>query len=176
MLEREYSFVFELPHCTLRPPRGADATAIARLADNPRIWRNLRDRFPSPYQLLDAETFIASRTDWPPRTFLIEVDGEAAGVVGFDGREDVERATMEIGYWLGEPFWGRGIATEAVRAATEYAFATFPIRRVEGVVFGWNPASARVLEKAGFSLEGRLRAAVTKDDSVTDLLVFGLVR
>jgi len=104
------------------------------------------------------------------------VDGAAVGSVGIELGTDVFRRSAEIGYWLGEPFWGRGIATEALRAMTEYAFAHFDICRLEAGVFGWNPASARVLEKAGYTLEGRARNAVVKDGRTTDRLLYGLVR
>ena len=83
---------------------------------------------------------------------------------------------MEIGYWLAEPYWGRGIVTEAVQAVTAYALGTFDINRVEAGVFGWNAASARVLTKAGYSLEGTLRGAVTKDGATIDALMYALVR
>lgn len=83
------------------------------------------------------------------------------------------RRSMEIGYWLGEPYWGRGIASEAVSAMTGYAFERFDVARVFAYVFEWNPASARVLEKAGYRLEGRLRKAVTKEGTTMDMLVYG---
>ena len=85
-------------------------------------------------------------------------------------------AMAKIGYWLAEPFWGRGIATDAVRAVVDYAFAGFDLMRIEAYVFEWNPASCRVLEKAGFTLEGRLRKTVTKDGKTIDELLYGLVR
>lgn len=165
-----------LSRSTLRPLRREDAPSIATYADNPRIWRNLRDAFPHPYQLRDAEAFIASQSGEPTLAFAIEVGGEAVGVIGLIRLGDVERGTMEIGYWLGEPFWGRGIATEAVAALSEHAFATFGVERIEAKVFGWNRASARVLEKAGYTFEGRHRRAISKDGLVTDGLMYALVR
>ena len=86
------------------------------------------------------------------------------------------RRSVELGYWLAEPYWGKGIATEAVRAMTEWGFAHLDINRIFAYVFGWNPASARVLEKAGYLYEGRMRQAVCKDGQMTDLLVYGMVR
>ena len=86
------------------------------------------------------------------------------------------RRTAEVGYWLGEPFWGQGIATHALQAFTEYAFATFDLVRLQAFVKEWNPASARVLEKCGFTLEGRLRKNVTKDGKTVDQLLYALVR
>ncbi len=85
---------------------------------------------------------------------------------------DVNRLTAEIGYWLGEPFWGRGFATVAVKAVTEYAFATFDLQRVQATVFEWNPASARVLERAGYTFEGRLRSSIVKSGRIGDALMY----
>jgi RimJ/RimL family protein N-acetyltransferase len=88
----------------------------------------------------------------------------------------VHRRSAEIGYWLGEPFWGRGIMSEAVPAFTAYAFATFDVCRLYASVFEWNPASARILEKAGYVCEGRLRKSVVKDGRTIDQLLFACVR
>ncbi len=161
----------------LRPAQTGDAASIARYAGNRAVWRNLRDAFPHPYTLADAEAFVASLAGQEPtRTFIIEVEQQAVGVIGLRPGEDVARRSMAIGYWLGEPYWGRGIASEVVQAVTAYAFGTFAVNRVQAGVFGWNPASARVLTKAGYSLEGTLRGAVTKDGQTTDRLVYAVVR
>src|SRR5439155_1050682 len=96
----------------------------------------------------------------PTQHFAIVVDGSGVGGIAAEPGEGERRRSAEVGYWLGEPFWGRGIATEALRAVTDYAFATFDVIRLEAGVFGWNPASARVLEKVGYTLEGRMRQAV----------------
>ena len=108
--------------------------------------------------------------------FAIVLAGELVGGIGIEPGVDVFRRSAEIGYWLGEPFWGRGLATEALRGATDYAFTTFDICRLEAGVFEWNPASARVLEKAGYTLEGRARLAVVKDGRTGDRLQYALVR
>lgn len=160
--------------CTIRTWRKSDAEALARHAGSRAVWRNLRDRFPHPYSKKDARAWIRmARRARPPTFFAIDVEGEAAGAIGLHPQPDVHRRSMEIGYWLGEPFWGRGIATEAVRAMTRYGFENFDVARLFGYVFEWNPASARVLEKAGYRLEGRLRKAVTKDGRTMDMLVYG---
>ncbi|RLT27855.1 MAG: N-acetyltransferase [Chloroflexi bacterium] len=167
-----------LTSCTLRPIRPGDEDSIARYADNVQVWRNVLDRFPHPYTLEAARSWVAHCQTHEPQThnFGIEVDGAIVGMIGLESGADVHRRSMEIGYWLGEPFWGRGIATEAARAVTEYAFATFDINRVQAWVFGWNPASARVLEKAGYVLEGRHVGAVTKAGETTDELAYAIVR
>ena len=168
---------FQLPRCTLRPWRVGDEASLVRHANNRNVSRNLKDRFPFPYTAADADAWIRHAGAHSPVTaFAIEVDGAAVGGVGIELGTDVHRRSAEIGYWLGEPFWGRGIATEALRAVTEYAFATFDICRLEAGVFDWNPASARVLEKAGYTLEGRARCAVVKDGRLGDRLLYALVR
>ncbi len=96
--------------------------------------------------------------------------GEAAGGVGFVLRQDVERVSAEIGYWLAEPFWGRGIATEALVALTGYAIANHALTRIYALPFAWNAASCRVLEKAGYRLEARLRRSAIKNGVITDQL------
>lgn len=164
----------KLDTCSVRSWRKSDAGSITRLADSRSVWRNLRDRFPHPYSRRDARAWIrAARRVTPETFFAIDVEGEAVGGIGLHPQADVMRRSMEIGYWLGEPYWGRGIASEAVAAITRYAFERFEIARVFAYVFEWNPASARVLEKAGYRLEGRLRKAVTKEGTTMDMLVYG---
>jgi len=166
-----------LPHCTIRPWAATDAAALVRHASDREVWRNLRDRFPHPYTDADAASwlgFVAGQT--PPTHWAIEVDGEAAGGIGFTVGEDVHARTAEIGYWLGRAVWGRGIATEALRAVTAYAFARHDLERLEAHVFAWNAASVRVLEKAGYVREACLRHAVRKDGEVTDLLIYAILR
>jgi RimJ/RimL family protein N-acetyltransferase len=166
----------ELEHCIVRSYVRADAASLARHADNRAVWRNLRDAFPHPYRLADARRYIRlSLAREPETTFALEVEGEAAGGIGFQLHGDVERVSAELGYWLGERFWGRGIATEAVRAVTDLAFARHELTRVYALPFEWNAASCRVLEKAGFVLEGRLRKAAIKDGRVIDQLLYARV-
>jgi ribosomal-protein-alanine N-acetyltransferase len=166
-----------LSRCTLRPWRRGDEASLVRHANNRNVWRNLRDRFPHPYTAADADAWIARASAQTPATSAaIVVDEAAVGGVGLELGVDVFRRSAEIGYWLGEPFWGRGIATEVLGAFTEYAFAHFDLCRLEAAVFEWNPASMRVLEKAGYTLEGRARLAVTKDGRTGDRLLYALVR
>jgi RimJ/RimL family protein N-acetyltransferase len=166
-----------LSRCTLRPWRRGDEASLVRYADNRNVWRNLRDRFPHPYTAKDADEWIARASgQTPAQSFAIVVDSNAVGGIGLELGEDVFRRSAEVGFWLGEPFWGRGIASEALRAVTQYAFATFDICRLQAHVFEWNPASMRVLEKAGYTLEGRARLAVTKDGRTIDRLEYALIR
>jgi [ribosomal protein S5]-alanine N-acetyltransferase len=157
-----------LSQCTVRSWRRRDAPSVARHANNYQIWRNVRDRFPHPYTLMDAEEWVRyAGRESPEQSWAIAVDDEAVGGVGLVAQEDIHRRTAEIGYWLGEAFWGRGIMTEAVRAVTDYAFETFDIVRIYAGVFETNLASMRVLEKAGYTFEARLRKAVTKEGRTT---------
>ena len=164
------------PNVVLRPWRLDDAPALARHANNRNVSRHLRDRFPYPYAREDAQRFLARTVgERPARNLAIDVDGEAVGGIAVTLHDDVHTSTAEIGYWLAEPFWGRGIMTDAVRAMVAYGIGRFGLRRLEAAVFSSNPASARVLEKAGFTLEGRLRAAVVKDGVILDALVYALL-
>lgn len=118
---------------TLRPWREADAASIARYADNAKIAANLRDVFPCPYAPQDAATFVESCIRQEGRGQMcraIEVDGEAAGSIGLFLGSDVYRRSAELGYWLGEPFWGRGIRTAAVETMCREGFAAWDIVRI----------------------------------------------
>ena len=154
-----------------------DRDAIVRHANNRNVWINLRDRFPHPYTDADARRWLDSVVGQKPETnFAIAVAGEAAGGIGFTVQHDVGRRSAEIGYWLGEEFWGRGIATDALIAVTDYAFSNYDVCRLYAHVFDWNRASARVLEKAGYAFEGRLRKSVTKDGQTIDQLMYAMIR
>ena len=167
----------ELGSCAVRDWRLDDREPLARLADNPRIAANLRDAFPSPYALADADRFLAMATGRDPRAhWAIEVDGAAAGGIGIMPHTDVERLTAEIGYWLGEPYWGRGVVTAALRAVTEHALAAFGLTRIFAVPFATNAASHRVLEKAGYVLEGVMRRSAIKHGEIVDQRLYAYVR
>ena len=166
----------KLQSCVVRSWRMSDAEVLARHANNHKIWLNLRDAFPHPYTSHDAREFIKSvRTHPSETTFAISVNDEPVGSVGFVLRHDVERVSAEIGYWLAEPFWGRGIATEALVAATDYAMATHGLTRVYALPFAWNAGSCRVLEKAGYRLEARLRRSAVKNSVITDQMQYAFV-
>ncbi len=166
-----------LTQAVIRSWRPEDIPSLVRHANNRRVWRNLKDRFPHPYTVTDAEQWICQATAATPEThFTIAIDGQSVGGIGLDLHGDVFRRSAEIGIWLGEPYWGRGIATEAVRALTEYGFTHFDLCRIFGGVFEWNPASMRMLEKAGYFFEGRLRKSVTKDGQTIDQMLYAIVR
>jgi RimJ/RimL family protein N-acetyltransferase len=171
----------QLSRSTIRDWRSSlgtgDRDALVRHANNPAVARNMRDRFPSPYGERDAEQFLALCEHQSPRTyFAIEVNGEAAGGIGLTLHDDIERVSAELGYWLGETYWSRGIVSEAVIAMTDWAFVSFPLTRIYAVPFARNLASTRILEKAGYSLEGRLRRSAIKQGEVLDQLIYARVR
>jgi ribosomal-protein-alanine N-acetyltransferase len=166
-----------LSRCTLREWRDGDEASLVRHADNPRVARLLRDSFPQPYSLDDARRWIREcASAKPPTTLAIAVEGEPCGSVGLHPQPDIFRKSAEIGYWLGESRWGIGIMTEAVSGFTAYALREFDLEHLFATVFENNPASARVLEKAGYELEGRLRRHATKDGVTMDVLFYGMVR
>jgi RimJ/RimL family protein N-acetyltransferase len=161
----------------IRSWRPGDEAALVKYANNRKIWLNLRDAFPYPYTWDDARAWLQFATaENPEMNFAIASPQEAIGGIGFQLQKDVHRRSAVIGYWLGEPYWGKGIATRAVQALTEYLFANFDLARIFAKVFGWNPASARVLEKAGYTCEGRFRTSVTKDGKTIDQLVYAITR
>ena len=159
--------------CELRPLESRDAASLARHANDRDIWLNLRDRFPYPYTVRHAEEYIARVASQAPQTsFGIIVDGAAIGSISLMLGQDIERLTAEIGYWIGREYWGRGIVTHAVRDATQHAFAVLGMRRVFAVPFVRNPASHRVLEKAGYAREGLMRRSAIKDGELLDQYLY----
>lgn len=168
---------FKLTTCTVRPWRRGDEASLVANANNYQIWRNVRDRFPYPYTLDDARDWVglASRES-PPSNFAIAVDEKAVGGIGLIFRDDINRCRAEIGYWLGEAYWGRGVVTESVRAVTAWAFDTFDLASIYAGVLEWNPASMRVLEKAGYTFEARLRKAMIKENLVMDEFIYSITK
>ena len=126
----------------IRHWRRGDEEVLAKFANNRRIWRNLTDRFPHPYDLASAVAWISTANTQPQdaQHFAIIADEGVDGGVGFQRLRDLSTRTAEIGYWIGEPFWGRGIATRALTAATELAFKNFDFVRLQAGVLEWNPA------------------------------------
>jgi RimJ/RimL family protein N-acetyltransferase len=162
--------------CTVRPWRLTDADALVRHANNAEVAKQLRDRFPHPYGKSDAIGFLKFSTASEPATnFAIEVEGEAVGGIGYVRGTDVERFSAEIGYWLGESHWGRGIVTEAVVLLTAHLFTTHNLLRLFALPFADNRGSTRVLEKAGFVCEGTMRASAVKHGVPRDQALYAKV-
>lgn len=150
---------------------------MARIANNAKIAANLRDGFPHPYTEGDAEKFILFAThDKKSKVFAIEWEGLHVGNVGLHRKEDIYKDTAEIGYFIGEDYWGKGIATSAVALAVRYGFEEMDLRRIDAGVFDYNVGSMRVLEKCGFQKEGIARHAAFKLGKVLDEHRFAIVR
>lgn len=163
----------------LRPFRPGDESDLAQQANNPKIFANVRDVFPHPYTLDDARAWIAhcQSLPEPTPTLAITHDDRVIGAIGVVQQTDVHRINAEIGYWLGESYWGQGIATDALRQMTAYAFSRFPLlHRLYAGVFAFNAPSRRVLEKAGFELEAIHREAVLKNGLIEDEYLYVLRR
>ena len=155
--------------CVLRPWRAADATLITPQLNDRDVWINLSDRVPHPYLLKHARAFVAthSRTK-RPMALAITVDGKPVGGIGIMPGEGISRVSAEMGYWLGKTHWGKGIGAAALRGMTTYVSDHFEFSRIFALVFKRNPASARILEKAGYVREGEMRQSVIKDGVIED--------
>lgn len=166
------------PNCLIRDWRHSDARALARHANNEKIWRNMTDQFPFPYTVENAEDWIATCLGRPAGSVeaALEVDGEACGAIGLRLGVDIQRFSGSLGYWIGEDLWGRGLVTEAVRAFVVHAFAEFPLERISAQMFASNHASARVVEKCGFTLEGVKRHGAFKEGRFCDMKLYSVLR
>jgi [ribosomal protein S5]-alanine N-acetyltransferase len=161
----------------LRPFKRSDASKMAELASNEKISRNMSDGFQYPFTLKLADDLIQKWMDEDPVSrFAIEYKGEYVGNIGLSKETDVHRKSAEIGYFIGEPFWNKGIATAAVNLITEYGFKNLDIVRIHTGIFEYNASSQRVLEKCGFKKEGVFQKAVFKQDKLWDEIRFAKIR
>ncbi|MGB0851529.1 MAG: GNAT family N-acetyltransferase [Bacteroidia bacterium] len=161
---------------TLRPWQKTDLESLCEYANNAKIARFMTDRFPHPYGQKDGENFIAITTssDNIDKFRVIEVGGEFAGGIGIHPKDDVFRLNAELAYWVAEPFWNRGIGTEAILQMVDYAFTRFEVSRIFASVYGSNLASQRVLLKAGFDLESKIPKSVIKNEEIDDCLIYSI--
>ncbi len=159
--------------CVIRSWQQQDERTLPYHANNKAIWLNVRDRFPHPYTSADAHQWIESMVGACPETsFAITVGGEAVGGIGLELHDDIERCAAEVGYWIGQTYWGRGIVTEALKAFTQYAFGAFELSRLYALPFAHNRGSCRVLEKAGYQCEGIMRQSAIKDGKIVDQALY----
>lgn len=170
------TLVLEGARCRVRPWRRDDALSLVEHANNINVARQLRDRFPHPYTEKDASAFLkyAAASD-DPSNLAIDVAGSAVGGIGYVPGHDIERYSAEIGYWLGQSCWGRGIVTEALQLVTEHAFTTLNFLRLFALPFADNQGSIRVLEKAGYAREGVLRCSSVKYGRPRDQLMYARI-
>lgn len=161
----------------LRPWQLSDIESLAKYANNKDLTSFLTNRFPVPYTENDAKTFIEiALNDSTMVKYAIEINGEAVGGIEFYPQGDVLCKNIEIGYWIGEPFWGKGIMTEVVKQIIPIGFERFDVTRIYAKCFGGNIGSQKVLEKAGFKLEARFEKVIFKYDTFQDELIYGVRR
>ncbi|WP_128330571.1 GNAT family N-acetyltransferase [Apibacter sp. HY039] len=155
----------------------SDVMSLVKHANNYNIFRYLRDSFPFPYTEKDGQTFISLNLyENPVKEFAIHIDGKAVGAVGVTLQPDIYRKSVEIGYWLSESYWGKGIMPEVLKEMVNYSFSTWDISRVFAKPFSINEQSQKVLVKAGFEYEATLKKAIYKNDSYLDEMIFSVVR
>ena len=165
--------------CGIRKWRYSDKDRLSELLSNKKILDNLRDGLPYPYTPADAESYISSMLsadETETFAFAVTEDDAVIGSIGVFRRDNIHFRTAELGYYIGEPYWGKGYGTAAVKQICQYVFANTDIIRIFAEPFARNAASRRVLEKAGFQLEGLLRANAVKNGAVLDMAMYALVR
>lgn len=161
----------------LRKWRAGDAESLAKHLNNKNIWDNCRDGLPYPYTLQDANAFITHVAQSESNSeYCIEIDGEAVGNIGFVRGADVERFSAEIGYWIAEPYWNKGIMSDALKHAIGHFLTTTDVIRVYATVYTSNQASARILEKVGFTMKCILTKAAFKNGQFTDMFYFEKIK
>lgn len=159
----------------LRKWQPSDLNSLVKHANNYNIARFLTDQFPYPYTIQDGERFLNNvLSQEPARIQAIVVEDEAVGSIGVFPQQDIHCLNAEMGYWLSEDWWGRGIITAAILQIVDYGFSTFPIERIFSRPFGSNTASQKVLEKAGFTLEARFEKTLLKHGVLLDELIYGI--
>ena len=156
-----------------------DAIDLAQAMNNKKIQDNLRDGIPFPYTQEDAAEFISSTHNAPmdsQYSWAIQANGKAIGSIGIFRKDNIHSRTAEMGYYIAEPYWGQGLATNAVEEACAYVFANTDIIRIFAEPFSHNIASCRVLEKAGFVLEGVLKKNAIKNGETIDMNMYALIK
>jgi ribosomal-protein-alanine N-acetyltransferase len=159
------------PNYILRQWQSGDEKSLVENANNYKIWKNLKDVFPYPYTISDANEWIKIAVD-SSETYAIAVDGKAVGGIGILLKDDIYRKNAEIGYWLGENYWGKGIISAAIAEIVDYTFRNYAVYRIYAGVFEYNLASMRVLEKAGFHQEAVLKKSLVKEGKLFDEHIF----
>ncbi|MGV8172270.1 MAG: GNAT family N-acetyltransferase [Candidatus Woesearchaeota archaeon] len=154
----------------------SDAERLAEIGNDINIAKNMIDLFPHPYTVEDAKEWIETNRDLQKYDYAIVVDGKLAGCIGYCIHDKDKIHTASIGYWLGKEYWGRGIMTKVIKVIIKHLFEKFPIERIDAQVYTWNPASAKALEKAGFTFEGTSRMSTLKAGIVVDEWIYSIIR
>lgn len=161
----------------IRPWEMSDIESLVKYANNWNVAKNMTDKFPYPYTENNGKAFIEfANKDFPIHFFAIDIDGKAIGGIGIHPQEDIHRNNAELGYWLAESFWGKGIISEAIKQMVDFAFNTYKINRVFAIPFGTNIASQKVLEKNNFILEGKFDKVLIKNGELLDELIYAIRR
>lgn len=169
--------MIDLGNIKLRNWQEKDINSLSKNANNKKIWNNLRDSFPYPYTKLAAKQWIKiANMDNPITNFAIEYNEKAIGGIGIIIQSDIFIKNAEIGYWIGEKYWNKGIASIALKAMVEYSFNHFDIIRLYAHVFETNYASIKVLKKCGFIEEARLESSVYKNNIIQDCFIYSIVK
>jgi len=158
----------------LREWQQSDLDSLVKYANNSRIAKNMTNGFPHPYTLESGQNFLNMAIANNQTIKCIDINGEACGGIGLHLQNDIHCKNAELGYWLAEPFWGKGIVPAAVKQITAYGFQNFDITRIFARPFGTNIASQKVLEKCGFTLEARLNKTIFKNDEFIDELIYSV--
>lgn len=169
--------MISLSKCRLRSFQFGDETSLQENANNPSVWINLRNSFPHPFSVNDAISWISqNRMNLKPSHLAITINDDVVGGIGISQQTDIYQLNAEIGYWLGESYWNKGIMTEAVQAMVDYTFTTFNVIRIYAGVFDHNIASMRVLEKAGFHKEAVHQKAIFKNGEIYDEHLYAILK
>lgn len=166
-------------NCKIRKWKLSDATDLAFATSNKKVQDNLRDGWPYPYTEQDAVVSIQAKlsaNETETFAFAITIDDKVIGSIGVSRQGNIHRRTAELGYYIAENYWGKGITTEAVKQICEYVFNNSDIIRIYAEPFAYNEASCRVLEKAGFQFEGTLKSNAVKNGKIIDMKMYALVK
>lgn len=162
-------------HISIRDWNSTDLYELVKIADNPNIAKNMSDLFPSPFTVHDAKRYLNNKNH-NRNCYAIDSENKLVGAIGLKLEDEDKTHIGNVTYWIGEPYWGKGIATKALKLFTKYSFEKYPVERLEGKVYTWNDASARVLEKAGYKFESLSKLSTQKNGERIDQLIYYILK